>query len=57
MKTKKFNKKLALSKKTISNLNSDLMNVVVGGTEFPTFDYGYTCPGGDTCEPECPPGP
>ena|GEM_PF-732395 len=31
MKTKKFNRKLALNKKTIANLNFNEMNVVLGG--------------------------
>jgi len=54
MKTKKFNKKLALNKKTVVNLDGSMMNGVKGGT-----DTYYTCPTGFTvcrtaCVTECP---
>ena len=38
MKTKNFNKKLALNKKTVSNLSHSQMVEVIGGKE-----YTYNC--------------
>jgi len=37
MKTKKLSKKLRLSKKTIANLNSDIMGNVYGGYTIPAI--------------------
>jgi hypothetical protein len=44
MKPKKFNKKLALNKKTIANLNNREMAVAIGGiTQSITFTRCETC--------------
>lgn len=50
MKTKKFNKKLALNKVSVANLNSDALNHVKGG--FPTVyvTCGAQCDSEFTCE-------
>lgn len=50
MKTKKFEKKLVLNKKTIANLgNNELGNALGGGIPDPT---GYTCLV-ETCPTDC----
>lgn len=54
MKTKKINKKLSFSKRTIADLNSQKLNVVRGGTlsiNCPTV-FAYTCL--NTCPATCP---
>ncbi len=50
MKTKKFNKKLTLNKKTVVNLDSSNMNGVQGGI----VETYYTCPTNLThCRTRC----
>lgn len=53
MKTKKFNKTLALNKKTVAHLNNDNMNALNGGTgnwtEYNTCQTCLTPPGGSFC--------
>jgi hypothetical protein len=46
MKTKRFEKKLALKKKTVANLNDELLYQVKGGI----LTVGYTC---RTCVQSC----
>jgi natural product precursor len=53
MKTKKFNKKLALNKQTISNINNDEMNVLRGGDSIDTLCPVKTCPPTRTCQTWC----
>jgi hypothetical protein len=55
MKSKTFNKKLVLKKKTISNLNNQEMVKVNGGTQVvtlcPLCEFTFT-----KCNTECPSG-
>ena len=44
MKTKKFNKKFALKKHTVSNLSQEEMTNLKGGT-----GWTFTCTGGRIC--------
>ncbi|MGD2088055.1 MAG: class I lanthipeptide [Candidatus Aminicenantes bacterium] len=54
MKTKHFNKRLSLNKKTVADLNSREMNHVFGGIKLSgpntCFTYIATC-GPDSCDP------
>ena len=56
MKTKKFNRKLDLNKRTIANLDNRQMNAIAGGT-IPTYwtICGQTCetPGCETLQTLC----
>jgi hypothetical protein len=65
MKTRKFEKKLSLNKKTVSNLNGKAMGEVQGGATFINCPTGLTycrtdcvtncplCPSMDTKCPDC----
>jgi hypothetical protein len=61
MKTKKFNKRLALNKKTIADLNNSQMDAVYGG-DLGSKPFTVCCPteltcfnscGGTACESVC----
>ena len=39
MKPKKFEKKLALKKKTIANLSNEKLGIIKGGIEEPSIDF------------------
>jgi hypothetical protein len=52
MKPKKFSKKLGLNKKTIANLNGDMMGIVKGGITVTEITCDTQC-GQRTCQ-TCP---
>lgn len=53
MKTKKFNKKLSLNKKTISNLNYGQMRNVNGGGNDIVRNTSHADPCGTSCDTQC----
>ena len=50
MKTKQFNKKLSLNKKTVANLNNGDMNAVQGGQSLVKDTCSLDTGGGFTCD-------